>query len=284
MLAGIGAHVVMACRSLDRGSQALEDIKKTYPNTTSEVMQLDLGDFHSVRAFVAAFTAKYDHLDVLINNAGMFKTNYQVSPSGYEMSLAVNHLGVFLLTNLLLPSLEQTPKITTTSHIDGPRVVIVTADAYTIPGPLKIPNLTTINESSFESIRDQLEVYGRTKLCNLLFAEELHTKIKEYGSSIIINSLQPGWVQTEINRESKSGRFGSLFEVFGSIAAKTPQEGGLCTLFVACDPYVNGKSGKFFIGPYEEGVLRDFACNQKSAKELWEFSEEAVQFNLEKWF
>jgi len=283
MLAGDGAHVILACRSLDRGNHADRYIKDSFPSASLDVMELDLGDFDSVREFVKIFSEKYDHLDVLVNNAGIFKTTFQKSNSGHEMSLAVNHLGVFLLTTLLLPSLEKTPKIRTTTQLDGPRVVIVSADAYTIPGPLKISDLTNFNEGSFENIKSQLSVYGCTKLCNLLFAEELHTKIIEFGSNIIVNSLEPGWVHTEINRENQTG-FGSLFNAFGALAAKTPQEGGLCSLFVACDPFVNGKSGKFFVGPFEEGVLRDFACNQKAAKELWEFSEEAVNYKVDKWF
>jgi len=284
MLAGDGAHVILACRSTELGMQAMEDIKKVFPHSSMEVIQLDLGDFDSVRRFVK-IVSKFTHLDILVNNAGIFRTTFQCCKSGHEMTLAVNHLGVFLLTTLLLPLLEKSPKTkqTTTSHdggIDGPRIVMVSADVYTLAGPLQVEQLMSVNEGSFRSIPDQLRIYGRSKLCNLLFAEELNTRFKEYGSNIIVNSLQPGRIQTDVNRE----RVGNLFETAGAIAAKTPHEGGLCLLFVACDPSLNGMSGKFFVGPFEEGVLRDFACNQKVAKELWDFSEEAVQHRVEKWF
>jgi len=111
-------------------------------------MQLDLGNFDSVREFVAAFKEKFDHLDVLINNAGIYKTSYERSPSGHEMSFAVNHLGVFLLTSLLLPILEKTPKIKSTTQLDGPRIVVVSAAAYML-GPLELSDLNSVNEYSF---------------------------------------------------------------------------------------------------------------------------------------
>jgi len=277
MLAGSGAHVILTSSSLEKARQIQSDIKKQFVDASTDIMKLNLEDLKSIRIFVEDFNSKYDHLDVLVNNAAVYQTSYKKSThTGLEKSFTYNHLGVFLLTTLLLPTLERSSLNPTDppNSIAGPRIVMITSDVYYLAGPLKIEDLDSANDTSFQAVKDQLEVYGRTKLCNLLFAEELNTRIKEIGSKIIINS-----VQAACDRDLG---FGSIID---KVVPQYPaSDGALCALFVSCEPTLNGKSGKCYVEPFKEVVLRDFACNQKTAKDLWDHTERLVDYTLRTWF
>jgi len=242
-------------------------------------MKLNLEDFNSIRAFVDEVITRYNHIDVLVNNAAIYQNKYKKSIVGLERSFTINHLGVFLLTTLLLPVLEKSPPSNHKDSINGPRIVMIASHLYTLSGPLRVEELSHIDEQAFKDISAQIVVYARTKLCNLLFAEELNTRIKEVGSRIVINSVQTAWDPADIRNPG----FGSSIDMM--VSPKYPSnDGALCALYVCCDPSLNSKGGKCYIEPFKEVVLRDFACNQKTAKDLWEYSETVVEHTIHKWF
>lgn len=152
-LAAKGATVVLACRNLEKANVAKADIEKTVPNAKLELMQLDLADLASVRQFASGFTAKYQHLHILINNAGVMAPPLTKTKDGFEVQFGANHLGHFALTGLLLENLTQTP---------GARVVIVSS-AVERGAKIDLENLNA--EKSYAP----MAAYGQSKLSNLLF-------------------------------------------------------------------------------------------------------------------
>lgn len=116
-----GAQTILACRSMDKAQAALNEIKTEIPNAPAEIMQLDLSSLASVREFAEAFRAKYDRLDVLVNNAGIMMVPYGTTEDGFERQFGTNHLGHFALTGLLLDTILST---------SGARVVNVSSSGH----------------------------------------------------------------------------------------------------------------------------------------------------------
>ncbi len=119
-LSRMNAQVVMVCRNEKKGQEVLQEIKKEIPNGKIELMICDLSSQDSIRQFVTTFNETHDRLDVLINNAGVMLFKREVTPDGYENMFAINHLGPFLLTNLLLDKLKASAPS---------RIVIVASEA-----------------------------------------------------------------------------------------------------------------------------------------------------------
>src|SRR5262245_31727477 len=153
-LARKGAHVMMACRSLEKAERARQDLLKRVPAATVEIMPLDLGSLKSVRAFAEAFNSRYDHLYILMNNAGIMAVDYGKTPDGFELQFGTNHLGHFALTGLLLPSLLATPHS---------RVVTVSSGAY-------LGGRVNFDDLQGEQHYDRPGAYAQSKLANILFA------------------------------------------------------------------------------------------------------------------
>ncbi|MEL7235186.1 MAG: SDR family NAD(P)-dependent oxidoreductase, partial [Chloroflexota bacterium] len=108
-IAAKGATIVMACRNMEKGEKARQDVLKLEPGATLDLMQLDNASLESVRAFAGAFKAKYDRLDILLNNAGVMAIPRTLTEDGFETQLGVNHLAHFALTGLLLDVIVNTP-------------------------------------------------------------------------------------------------------------------------------------------------------------------------------
>ena len=162
-----GAEVIMASRSLEKGSTAKKEIGNVKGNIT--VMQLDLMDFASISSFVKVFKEKYNRLDILLNNAGIMMTPYSLTKDGLEAQNGTNHFGHFALTGQLLDLIIQTP---------ASRVVNVSSNGHKT-GKMDFDNLL------FEDGQDYtpMKSYARSKLANLLFTYELQRKF-EAGNMI----------------------------------------------------------------------------------------------------
>ncbi|XP_013777399.2 retinol dehydrogenase 14-like [Limulus polyphemus] len=243
--------------SVTRGEEAAEFICSKVPCALVTVMKMDLSSLNSVRHFVKEFKAKYDKLDILINNAGVALVPLTRSEDGYELHFAVNHLGHFLLTCLLLDQLK--------ASTEGARIVVVSALAHKFVSI----NLKEINsEEGYVSWK----AYSRSKLANILFARELTKLLK--GSNVTVNSLHPGIVETDLLRHLV------VYKVFRYCAwpfikffLKTPREGAQTSVYVAVSPDLAGVSGKYFSDCDEASVSKE-AEDDHLAQALWKMSVE----------
>ena len=204
-LAAAGATVVMVCRDRGRGEEARTEIVDKSGNQDVDLLIADLSSQGSVRAAVADFRSRYDRLHLLVNSAAVFLTQRRLNDEGLEMMFATNHLGPFLLTNLLLDVLE---------HSAPSRVITVTA-----------PSTTRIN---FEDLQGEQKfnathAFGATKTANLLFTYALARRLKEPGMTA--NACHPGLVRTNLMRHAAMPmrlllRFLNLFAASPETAAK----------------------------------------------------------------
>ncbi|WP_420629328.1 oxidoreductase [Candidatus Leptofilum sp.] len=267
-VAAKGATIVMACRNLSKAEKAKAEVLQVVPNAKLDVMALDNASLASVRAFADAFKAKYDRLDILLNNAGVMAIPRTETEDGFEMQLGVNHLAHFALTGLLLDVLTKTP---------GSRVHNTSSSAA-FRGELNFDDLMGEKEYG------RWTAYGQSKLANAAFATELDRRLKEAGHDIIANSSHPGLVMTNLQTNSleQSGR--PLFErilypIAERLMAQDISMGVLPQLYASVAPDVKG--GVFY-GPKTfrvRGYPAEQECNDvlndaAALKRFWEVSEE----------
>uniref|UniRef100_A0A7N0US33 Uncharacterized protein n=1 Tax=Kalanchoe fedtschenkoi TaxID=63787 RepID=A0A7N0US33_KALFE len=188
VLALRGAHVILPVRNTAAGENVKKAIIQQIPGAKIDVMEMDLSSMSSVRNFVAQFQSKGLQLNLLINNAGISWTPFKLSVDGIEMQFATNHLGHFLLTNLLLDTMKETSR---RSNKEG-RIVNVSSIAHAVPVRIHFDKLN--NESSYYGGF----AYCRSKLANVLHATELARRLKDEGVNVTANSLHPGVVRTNI--------------------------------------------------------------------------------------
>ena len=181
-LARQGAHVVMACRDKARAMQAMDAIRAEVPHARLSFQALDLASLHSVRACAAALAAAHPRIDLLVNNAGVMFLPYALSADGFELQMACNHLGHFLLTGLLLPQLAQAP---------APRIVTMSS-GFNHYG--RLPQEGFKGQPSYSRHR----AYCDTKLANIVFARELATRLARAGSHIASVAAHPGYAATNL--------------------------------------------------------------------------------------
>lgn len=252
-----GATVIMACRSRQRGEEALVEAKRRSGSEHIHLMQCDLGSFASIRAFAEAFKAAYPVLDVLMNNAGVVTIKRELTADGYERDLGVNHLGHFLLAHLLLDNLKAA---------EQGRIVVVASGAYKI-GKLYLDDHTL--SRGFNPGK----AYARSKLANILFTRELAARLQ--GTSVTVNCLHPGAVGTSIgvNRETGFGR--TLLKLLSHVFL-TPEQGADTAIYLATAPELGSVSGQYF---YRREIqeLAPRARNEEEAARLWEWSLEQLQ-------
>ena len=257
-LARKGATVIMACRNLQKANSAAAQIEQTRPAGTTVVMELDLGDLESVGRFATEFQARFDRLDLLINNAGIMMPPYGKTPQGFETQFGVNHLGHFALTGLLLGLLIQTPQS---------RMVTVSSSSHRF-GRIEFEDLHWEKRTYQPNA-----AYGQSKLANLLFTYELHRKLTAAGQATMAVAAHPGWTATNLQQYAPMARF------FNRFFAQDPPMGALPTLYAATASDVQG--GDYF-GPgglmemrgYPKKVKsNDRSYDEQAAARLWEVSE-----------
>ncbi|XP_037048277.1 retinol dehydrogenase 12-like [Bradysia coprophila] len=251
-LASRGATVYMACRDMQKCDEARLHIIEKTGNSKVYARKLDLGSLESVRNFVKEFLEEESRLDILINNAGVMNLPRWETKDGFEMQLGVNHMGHFLLTNLLLDTLKASAPS---------RIVVVASDVHKY-GVIRKDDLNS--EKSY----NKYKAYFQSKLANVLFVKELSKRLE--GTGVTVNSLHPGVVQTELMRhQSIVGKLMIPFRIF----QKNPKSGAQTQLTVALDPDLEKVSGKYFDNCKikEEGSA---AKDDEMAKWLWNISVE----------
>jgi retinol dehydrogenase 12 len=259
-LAEMGSHVVLACRSAGKAQAAVEDIIRRTGNRRVEAMVLDLSSLDSVRRFAKEFGARRDlgRLDLLVNNAGVMLPQRQESEDGIELTLQSNHVGHFLLTELLLPLLQQ----------GGGRVVNVASALHRAAGFFDFSDIQQREETY-----TMFKAYRQSKLANLLFTMELDRRLE--GSNVTVNCCHPGNVMTEVTRNLPAwvnflhGRFIYYLE---APFIKKLENGAFTTLYVATSPEIEGQSGLYFVHCKTQRPA-EAALDKGAAKKLWEATE-----------
>ncbi|QSS98822.1 SDR family oxidoreductase [Pontibacillus sp. ALD_SL1] len=250
-----GFFVIMACRSNERGLNALQKAKDESNSDQADYIQCDLGSLQSIHDFIREFRSRFDYLDVLINNAGVVNTKRIETMDGFEGMMGINHLGHFLLTNLLLEPLQNAKQ---------GRIVVVSSGAYKA-GKIHFDNPHLHNQFSV------IKGYGQSKLANLLFTRELARRLQ--GTSITVNAIHPGAVSTSLGVSRETG-FGSTIHKLLRPFFQTPAEGADTAIYLATDPNVTS-SGSYYY-KRKPTPLKKNAKDDEVAKRLWEWSEEEV--------
>ncbi|KAI5655464.1 hypothetical protein M9H77_32651 [Catharanthus roseus] len=261
VLALRGVHVIMAVRNVESGRNVKETIMKEIPNAKLDVLELDLSSLASIRKFASNYDSVGLPLNILVNNAGVMAPPFTLSQDGIELQFATNHLGHFLLTNLLLDNMKNTAR---DCNREG-RIVNVSSDGHRY-APREGIRFDKINdESSYSS----LSAYGQSKLANILHANELARRLKEEGVNITANSLHPGAIPTNLIRYHPIVE--GVTTWIGKFVMKNIQQGAATQCYVALHPQVQGVSGEYFS---DSNIAKPSALAKDAelAKKLWEFS------------
>lgn len=263
-----GAHVILACRSKEKGEEAIKkiqqevsDIKEKekseingYGKGKLDFMQLDLCSLKSVREFSSKYHERGLPLHILINNAGVMNVpQYSTSEDKFETTLAANHLGHFLLTILLLDVLKQS----------APSRIVNLSSFVAKEGHINFEDLNT------EKPYDKWKAYTQSKLMNIMFTYELARRVEKIG--INVNAVNPGFVKTDLLKTSGGG------VLFAShLVAKSPEKGAETSLFVAVSPSLDKVTGKYFSDCKEHETSHE-SYNIEYQLRLWDNSVAMVQ-------
>jgi NAD(P)-dependent dehydrogenase (short-subunit alcohol dehydrogenase family) len=259
-LAAAGAHTVIAARSESRGRQSVSDIRGASGSDLVDLVVFDLADLASVRAGASELLDRYEHIHVLVNNAGLVLSDRHETADGYEATFGTNHLGPFLLTRLL-------------------------TDRLIASAPARVVNVASTAHRSarkgldFDDLQSTghyrgMEAYSRSKLANILFTTELARRLS--GTGVTANALHPGTVASGFARDGDAS--GVL--AFGVKLIKpfilTPEKGARTTVYLASSPEVADTTGKYFVKCRVENPS-PAAQDEAAAARLWTSSEELVE-------
>jgi NAD(P)-dependent dehydrogenase (short-subunit alcohol dehydrogenase family) len=255
-LAQKGITVIVAGRDEERCQKTVARIQRETQNFHVDYLLADLSVQDQVRQLAADFKARYERLDVLVNNAGAIFFRRQVSADGIEMTLTVNHLAYFLLTNLLLEPLKASAPA---------RIVNVASNSH-LGQHLDFDNL------ELKRGYNPMRAYGRSKLCNLYFTYELARRLE--GTGVTVNAMHPGFVHT--NMAANNGPLVRFFLPLVHRNSLTPEQGASTAVYLATSPDVEGVTGKYFVR--EREVESDpVSYDETAARRLWEVSEEMTK-------
>lgn len=272
-LAAKGARVVMAARDVPKIEQQAAAIRAKHPAAQLEVMELHLDKPASVRAFAKAFLAKHARLNMLVGNAGVMACPLMRTAEGWEMQFATNHLGHFLLANLLLPALQA----------GAPSRVISVSSAGHQFSPV------VFDDIHFERrAYDKWMSYGQAKTANILFALEFDRRFASRGVRAFSN--HPGGIRTELGRHLTEEDIKLLTERSqqraskGVMVWKNEQQGASTQVWGATAPELDGKGGLYLEETQISGTApppgsagaAPYALDPEQARRLWEVSERAL--------
>ena len=255
-VAALEATTVLACRNRDKAAAAAREVTKRTWNDDVHVVSLDLADLASVRKAAEEVLARWDRVDVLVNNAGGTWSQRQLTAQGMEYTFGVNHLGHFYLTNLLLDRLR--------------------ADA-----PSRVINVTSVGHHAawhgmrFDDLQsekryDAMEAYCRSKLANVLFTRQLATRLA--GTGVTANAMHPGWVRSRFGMDGDlSGVTGFGIRVMRPFQI-SPRRAARTSVYLATSPDVATRTGMYWVRS-KPGHMSRNARDDEAAARLWDESE-----------
>lgn len=273
-LAAKGAQVWMAARNEQKSQEARSHILRETPTAQLRLNKLDLSDLASVDAFVEQFNRSGQHLDLLLNNAGVMALPHARTKHGFEIHMGTNHFGHFALTGLLLPALLAAP---------AARVVTVSSNMHK-SGVMDFDDLNWVNGTY-----NKWDAYSRSKLANLLFAFELQRRLQHAGVRAISLGAHPGFAATNLQLLPVEGTpaLERLMLKLSQVGAQSQEMGALPLLYAATAP---GLVGGEYIGPGGMSGMRgyphvtraaDRAYDEAAAEQLWRVSEELTHVHYD---
>lgn len=267
MLFNANANIILAGRNVKKVEQAIIALSNTGDGTLDSLI-IDLADMSSVRLAAKKLRAKYNTLDGLINCAGVMQTPKVKTVDGFELQLASNHLGHFLLTGLLLDLLEKTSgrivNVSSVMHLNG--------EMY-------------FNDLMLEHDYSPTKAYKQSKLANLLFTFELNRKLKASGSKVTTIASHPGVSDTQLTTTGPTGFLKLVYKITKPLFAQAAYNGAIPTVLAAAG--LEAKPGAYY-GPQSMGeskgkvsdaLVSHHALNAEHGSKLWAMSEELVGLN-----
>lgn len=256
-LAKKGAKIIMACRTMETAEAAKDFIIKESHNDNILVKHLNLGSLQSVRNFSEEIKNSEEKIDLLINNAGVMGVPKAFTEDGFESHFGINHLGHFLLTNLLLDHLRKSKS----------------ARIVTLSSKIAKMGSTDFSDINYENRKySPYLVYAQSKLANILFTYELAQRLE--GSNVTTYAVHPGVVSTNLYRNQCSITKVFMWPVH-KLFMKTPEQGAATTLYCALQKDIEKDSGKYFADCQLSSLPRK-CYDKKLATDLWEMSEKMV--------
>jgi NAD(P)-dependent dehydrogenase (short-subunit alcohol dehydrogenase family) len=272
-LAAHGAWVTMAVRDLAKGAAAMEAIRASVPDAQLDLRELDLADLGSIRTFASSFLEDHPVLDVLIGNAGVMACPQGTTVDGFETQFGTNHLGHFLLIQLLTPALVAAR---------GARVVLLSSGGHRFGD-------VDLDDPGFEhQAYDPWVAYGRSKTANVLCAVALDRRLRDQGVRAF--AVHPGGIQTDLGRHLTDESLKVLTDQL--TASSTPlrwrsvPQGAATTLYAATSPDLDGDGGRYLEDchiaelsddPSTSGGVHAYALDPERAEALWALSERLVE-------
>ena len=256
-----GARVVITSRDAAKGAAVAERLARESGNANVEVLACDFASLDSIRAAAAEFMRGHDRLHVLVNNAGGYNPRRELSKDGLELTFAVNHLGYFLLTHLLIDLLKAS----------APARVVTVASEASRYGRIDLSDLQATG------LYIAMRQYGSTKLMNVAFALELADRLR--GTGVTSNALHPGAIASDFG--AVGGWFGLGFKLAKPFML-TPEQGARTQIFLASSPEVEGITGGYFIRKKQQAPPRQ-AGDPQVRRKLWELSELLVSQPSPEW-
>lgn len=272
VLAANGANVTITARNSAKSEAAVTRVKEA-TGVTIQVEELELGDFDSIRAFADRVQSWSNSIDILILNAGVMACPFMKTKNGLEMQFGCNHMGHFLMTNLIASKIN-----------NGGRVVSLSSVGHQF-SPVVFEDL------QFESREyEKWASYGQSKTANVLFAVGLQKRLNSKGVDVF--AVHPGGIQTELGRhltEEDMAAFATQIDMT-KFVMKTVEEGAATQVFAATAPELKGKGGAYLAncqicevseeGHFVETLVRPYALDPDTAEKLWTVSESIVNENF----
>jgi NAD(P)-dependent dehydrogenase (short-subunit alcohol dehydrogenase family) len=257
-LAKKGAEIVITSRSDDKAKAVIAEIKTASGNEVISYVLVDLSSQKSVRKVAEELKIKCPKIDVLINNAGCYVSDLQLNVDGLEMQFATNHIGHFLLTNLILDNVKAAGKA---------RIINLSSIAHKSTRELKLDDINYEKEEY-----GGWKAYSRSKYCNILFTKELAKRLEKDG--ITVNAVHPGGVRTEI-AEKNANWYTKLGWLLGKPFMSTLEKGAATSIHLASSPNAEGITGHYWVRSKQEWSNKP-SQDETNWLALWKKSEEIV--------
>ncbi len=254
-LARRDAKVIIACRTKNVSEKAAKDIRQCTKKGILVVKELDLGSLQSVRDFCTDILKTEPRVDILINNAGIYQCPFAKTEEGHEMQFGVNHLGHFLLTNILLDKLKDSAPS---------RIIIVSSGLHAL-AHLDFDNLNA------EKGYNKRNAYNVSKLANNLFARELSRRLEKTGVNVYC--LSPGMARTNLGRHVPSAKLLKfILWPLAWLLVKSARQGSQTVIYCAVSQEIKNESGKYY-ADCREKAWSPISLDEELALRMWKVSE-----------